>query len=279
MNIDLSEINLLSILIRIGSAILIFLVGLWLARYLRRWLQRTLVKAAMTESLIALFSFLIYYGTIITGLVIALGVIGVPVSALVSTFGVFIIILGIALQESIGNLAATVIFLIFQPFKVGDLVESGNILGTVREIQLFSTALLTGDNKLVVIPNSKVQENSIINYSHLGTLRVDLDIRISYNDDLARAKQVLASVYVSDPRIFSDPAPNVVVRNLDDSSVVLSGRGWVKSEDYWVVRFALIEQIKLVFDREGITIHYPQRVVHFDANFPLPEPVTSIIPK
>lgn len=255
----------MGIALRIGGAFAIMLVGRWLARRSRDWVRRLLLKTTLTESLSELTVKGAYYGVLGSAALIALTVLGVPVTSLVAAIGVIVVILGIALQESIGNFAATVIFLLFNPFEVGDLIETGGVLGTVQEIQVFNTVLHKADHKVVVLPNAKIQADGITNYSKLPVLRIDLDISISYDDDIAEAKRVAKEVVTEDPRVLSDPEPFIIVQELDDSGVNLSVRPFVRGEDYWWTMWDLREALKVGFDEAGITIPYPQRDVHLIA--------------
>jgi len=173
-----------------------------------------------------------------------------------------VVILGIALRESIANLAATIIFMLFQPFKLGELIKANNVLGTVKEIQFFSTVLVTGDNLEVTIPNAKIQGDTLLNYTRLGQLRIDFVFGVSYYGNIEHVKRVLYDLLASDPRVLTDPAPFVFVQELGDSSVNFAVRPWVKSEDYWTLQWDLPERVKLRFDAEGIGIPFPQRDVH-----------------
>ena len=172
------------------------------------------------------------------------------------------VILGIALQQSIANLAATIVFLLFQPFRLGELLKANGVLGTVKEIQFFSTVLVTVDNLEVTIPNAKIQCDNLLNYTRLGRLRIDFVFRVSYRDELARVKQVLYEIVNADARVLADHAPLVFVQTLDDDSVELAVRPWVKPEDYWTLQWDMPERVKLRFDAEGISIPLPQRDVH-----------------
>jgi small conductance mechanosensitive channel len=152
--------------------------------------------------------------------------------------------------------------MLFQPFKLGELVKANNVLGTVKELQLFSTVLITGDNLEVTIPNAKIQGDALYNYTRLGKLRVDFVFGVSYRDDLEHVKRVLYEVLTADPRVLTDPAPFVFVQELGDNSVNFAARPWVKPDDYWDVLWEMPERVKRRFDTEGISIPFPQRDVH-----------------
>ncbi len=253
---------LINILIRLAVAVALLFLGRWLAKAARRWLQPVLKKAELTQSMVVLFTTLAYYSILVGAVVSALAVIGFPVQTLVAVSGVALVLLGIALQQSIKDLAATVIFLLFKPFEVGDVIETKGITATVQEIQLFSTALVRWDNKVIVLPNAEIQLNGITNFSKMETLRTDLVFGISYDDDLLHAKQILAEIVAADPRVLPDPPPQILVLSLGDSSVNIGVRAGVTVQDYWALQNDLRERVKLRFDAEGITIPFPQRTIH-----------------
>lgn len=166
--------------------------------------------------------------------------------------------LGLALQGSLSHFAGGVLILILRPFKVGDYIESSNYSGTVEKISIFYTYLVTGDNKEVLIPNGKLANGSLINYSTKDTRRVDLTIGIGYEDDLIMAKNILYNILRGHNLILNEPEPFVAVCEQADSSLNFTVRAWAKRTDYWTVKFDLLETIKLRFDEEGINIPYPQ---------------------
>lgn len=253
--------------LRLGAAVLTFFVGRWFARWSRQKLRPILVKANLSPSLVLLFTTLVYYGIWVAMVVLILAELGVPVTSALYVAGIVVVLLGIALQQTVRDLAAAVIFFLFKPFEAGDLIGTNAVVGTVEEIQLFSTVLVQGDNKVVILPNSQVQEKGIINYSKLDILRVDLVFGIGYGDDLHKAKKVLEEILAADSRVLREPAPQVLVLDLADSSVNLGVRPWVKVQDYWSIQFAVTEQVKLRFDAEGIKFPFPQRDIHvYSAN-------------
>lgn len=253
---------LLSILARVGLAIMILIVGRWLAHRVREWVRPLLKRTRLTASLIELTIKIAYFGIQAVALLIALPIIGVPITSVIAVSGVALVLLGIALQESIGNFAATVIFLLFEPFAVGDLVEIGDVMGTVEEIQLFNTVVRRADNRIVTLPNAKIQGEGVTNYSKLPHLRVDLTVGISYDDDIDLARSVAMDLLRNDTRVLTDPPPRVVVLDLGDSSVNLGIRPFVRSEDYWEVLWDLTETIKTRFDQAGLSIPYPQQDIY-----------------
>jgi small conductance mechanosensitive channel len=258
----LDEYALLQIALRIGAAFLVFLFGRWLAHRARATLKVTLGKTTLAPSMVRLLLLAAYYGILLVTVIIALALIGFPIEVLLTASLIIVVVLGIALQQSISNLAATIIFMLFQPFRLGELIDANGVLGTVKEIQFFSTVLITGDNKEITIPNSQIQGNNLVNYTRQGRLRVDFVFGVSYADDVRKVKEVLHEILAADARVLADPAPVVFVQALDDSSVNIAARPWVKPEDYWTLQWDIPERVKLRFDAEGITIPFPQRDVH-----------------
>jgi len=258
----LDEYALLQFALKIGAAILVFLFGRWLARRVRVLLHVRLAKTTLAPSMARLMILAAYYGIMLVTVILALALIGFPIEALLTASLVIVVILGIALQQSISNLAATIIFMLFQPFRLGELIDANGVLGTVKEIQFFSTMLVTGDNKEITIPNSQIQGNNLINYTRQGRLRVDFVFNVSYADDLRKVKEMLHEILTADARVLADPAPNIFVQALDDSSVNIAARPWVKPDDYWSLQWDIPERVKLRFDAEGITIPFPQRDLH-----------------
>jgi len=169
---------------------------------------------------------------------------------------------GLALQGSLSNFAAGVLILIFRPFKIGDLVETAGVLGVVDEIGLFTTRILSLDNKRILMPNSQVTGGAITNFSAMPTRRVDLTASISYGDDIGKTRDVLLDILTSHPLVLDEPAPQVEMLKMADSSLDFVVRPWVKTEDYWTVYFEVTRSIKERFDAAGISIPFPQRDVH-----------------
>jgi small conductance mechanosensitive channel len=270
--IDFSQIPafLVTIGIRLGEAVLIFFVGRWLAGLFRGWVRRALSRTTITPSLSELACRLVYgVMLLLTGIAI-LAVLGVPITAILSVSAMVIVVVGIALRESIADLAATVIFMLLQPFRPGEIVEANGVLGTVQEISLFSTVLVTFDRKVVTLPNSKIQQANIVNYTRAGTLGADVIVTIRHDADLLRAKEIILGVAAADPRVLSEPPISVGVRTLGENGVELLARPFVSSGDYFAVRGDLVERIKLRLDQEGIPLAVPRRDVHVVTSEPAP---------
>ena len=257
---------LIEVAARVGAAALVFLVGRRLARYLRDRLQVVLDRTdGVTESMVAALTTLAYYSSLLLVVVISLAILGVPTNILVGAIAAAVIILAIAFQASLANFAATIIFLLFKPFAVGDDIETMGKLGTVQEIQLFNTVLLQPDLKVVTLPNARIQDSGTTNYTRKGILRLSEVVSISYGDDVQRAREIVAGILAADPRVLPDPPAQILVLQLADSGVNLGIRPAVKSGDYWPVQAALREQVKLKFQVAGITIPFPQSEVRLVA--------------
>lgn len=252
----------LPIALRILLAVLVWLVGRWLAKRSRGWLNDSLQKTGLTESFITLITTVSYFGVLILAGLLALAALGVPITALATIVGVVVVVLAIALQQSLANLGAAVIILLFKPFKLGDVIETGGAFGVVHEIQMLSTVLDSPDGKTHIIPNAKIQGGGLTNYSTKGKLRLDLSFQISYDSDLEKAKKVLANLLASDDRVLADPPAQVFVQRLADSGVELVAWPFAKVEDSASLRADLVERARDEFDTAGIAMPYPQQDVH-----------------
>jgi small conductance mechanosensitive channel len=259
---SLDQYQLLQLALKIGGAVLVFLAGRWLAGRTRTALTVRLAKTTLAPSMARLLMLAAYYGILLFALILALALVGIPITALLGASLIVVVVLGIALQQSISSLAATIIFMLFQPFRLGELIEANGVLGTVKEIQLFSTVLITGDNKEITIPNVLIQGNNLINYTRQGCLRVDFVFRVSYADDVRKVREMLHEILAADARVLVEPAPMIFVQSLDESGVQIAARPWVKPDDYWTLQWDIPERVKLRLDAEGVTIPFPQQDVH-----------------
>jgi small conductance mechanosensitive channel len=248
-------------LVRVAGAALTLLVTRRVANRTRLQIRPVLVRAKLTPSMIVLTSTVAYYTVWLVGIMIAMVVFGVPLDTVFLIVVAALVVLGIALQESLRDLAATVNFILFKHFEPGDLIETNGILGTVQEIELLNTSILCADRRVAVLPNGKIQQEGLLNYSKEGILRVDMVYTISYEDDLEQAKEVIRQLLSEDARVLDEPEPLIVVLDLGDNGVDIGVRPFVKAEDHWQVLWDTTEAIKLRFDRERITIPYPQREV------------------
>ncbi|WP_457755702.1 mechanosensitive ion channel family protein [Thermodesulfatator indicus] len=255
-------IYLLSIAPQVLGAIVILIVGIWLSKRIANICEKLLKKREVDVTLSRFLRGLIYYALVILVLIAAAGQLGINTMSFLTVLGALGLAVGLALKDSLSNIAAGVMLLIFRPFRVGDAVTVAGVTGGVQLIGLFNTILHTPDNQKIIVPNAKILGDIITNITANDTRRIDLVVGISYEDDIDKAKALLWEMAAKDPRILKDPATTVAVAELADSSVNLVFRPWVKTSDYWAVRFDLIEQIKKTFDQEGISIPYPQQDVH-----------------
>jgi small conductance mechanosensitive channel len=248
--------------LQILAALAILVVGVLAAKMLRGLLRGVLQRRNVDETL-ASFIVSVSYVTMLTFVIIAtVDKLGFRTTSIVAVIGAAGLAIGFALQGSLSNFAAGIMMIIFRPIKIGDFIEGGGATGVVEEIGIFTTQLKTTDNKKIIVPNSKMTGDNIINYSAKDTRRVDMVAGVSYDDDLDKVRKVIEEVLAADDRILDDPAPTIAVKEMADSSVNFVVRPWVKTADYWDVFFATQENIKKRFDAEGITIPFPQRDVH-----------------
>ncbi len=243
-------------------AIIIFVVGKYLAGAITRLVKKLMGKAHMDAILVNFIGSIIKTVLLLFVVIAALDQLGVNTTSLIALIGAAGLAIGLALQGSLQNLASGVMLIVFRPFKDGDFVEAGGTMGVVEEIGIFTTKMRTGDNKEVIVPNGQIFGGIITNYSARDTRRVDMVFGIGYGDDIRKAKEVITGIIEADERILKDPAPLVAVAELGDSSVNFNVRPWVKSSDYWSVYFDLNEKIKNAFDDNGISIPFPQMDVH-----------------
>lgn len=242
--------------------IIILIVGRWLAMWFAAIGRKAMTRGNIDETLARFLSKLIYYALLAAVVIAAADQVGIKTTSFVAIFGAAGLAIGLALKDSLGNFASGVMLILFRPFKVGDYVTAGGVSGTVQQIDIFSTVLTTPDNQKIIVPNGSITADVITNVNAETTRRIDLVIGIGYDDDIREAKSTLENLVQDDPRILTDPAPNIAVAELADSSVNLIVRPWVNTEDYWNVRLELTEKIKLTFDEKGISFPFPQQEVH-----------------
>lgn len=247
--------------VRVVVALLIFLVGKWIAHRVAHAIERMLLKR--TDKTLADFLSNVVYGLLLAVVIIAaLDRLGVQTTALLAILGAAGLAIGLALQGSLSNFAAGIMLLIFRPFRVGEFVEVAGSMGTVRTLRVFHTLLTTLGGQELWIPNSNIVADEITNYSALPTRRVDIAVACSYDDDLREARKAIQQVIDADDRILADPAPQILVVELAASGVKFAVRPWTQTADWWATTCDLTENIKIAFDRHGLTIPYPQRDVH-----------------
>ena len=243
------------------SAIAVFVIGRWVAKFVTAMVVRASRRANVDNTLLRFLQNVIYLMLLIAVCIASLGCLGVDTTSLSAILAAAGFAVGMALQGSLGNIASGVMLVVFKPFRVGDYVDLGGTSGTVVEIRMFNTILLKPDNVRVIVPNGNITGGVISNYSAESERRIDLVIGCGYNDDLRAVRQFLEETLAAESRLLQDPAPVVAISELADSSVNFVVRPWVPSNDYWAVRFDLLERIKLGFDERGFTIPFPSRDV------------------
>jgi len=244
-------------------AIVVLIVGLIVIRWITRALVRLMKKGNVNPSLIpflrTLFNILLKAMLVIS----VMGMVGIEMTSFIAVLGAAGLAVGLALQGTLQNFAGGVMILLFKPYEVGHFIEAQGFMGTVKEIQIFTTVLNTPDNRKVIIPNSPLATGSITNFSAMPTRRIDFSFGIGYGDNIDKAKDILLKMAQKDDRVLKeDNPPEVMVEALGDSSVNLKLRTWVKSEDYWSLFFDVTENVKKQFDAAGISIPFPQSDVH-----------------
>jgi small conductance mechanosensitive channel len=243
-------------------AIIVLIVGLWIIRLIVKSINKGMEHSKVEESLRKFLSSLFSILLKVLLLISVASMIGIATTSFIAILGAAVLAVGLALQGGLANFAGGVIILIFKPFKVGDFIDAQGYTGTVHEITIFTTILKTPDNKTVIIPNGALSNGSMVNFSTELTRRVDMVFGIGYGDSIEKAKQVLKHLVDSDTRIHQEPARQIVLDELGDSSVNFKVRVWCDSGNYWGIYFDMQEKVKLTFDKEGISIPFPQRDVH-----------------
>ena len=244
-------------------ALLIFIIGKWAVNKIVSIFGKVLRKViGMDETLIKFLENIVYYALMIVVLLTALGKLGVETTSFLAILGAAGLAIGLALKDSLGNFASGVMIIMFKPFKVGDAVTAAGVTGNVSEVGIFNSVFITADNQKIIVPNGAITSGSITNINAYDTRRVDLVVCIGYEDDIKKTKEVLNNIVSSHEKILIDKGITIAVSELADSSVNFVLRVWVKTPDYWDVKFDLTETIKLRFDEEGISIPFPQQDVH-----------------
>lgn len=248
--------------LRMALALTIFLVGKMAAASLMRFLARLMGRAQMDTMLVNFLGSLGHATLLVVVVLAALDVLGVPITSLLAILGAAGLAIGLALKDSLSNLAAGVMIIVFRPFRAGDSIIGGGVQGVVDEIGMFATYLHTDDNRRIIVPNSAIINSAITNATALPTRRIDMVIGISYEDNIAEARRIITEVVNADPRVLKHPPLVVGTLELADSSVNLFVRPWVMREDVTMTRSDLLEGIKAALEQNGMSIPYPQRDVH-----------------
>ncbi|MFA5233487.1 MAG: mechanosensitive ion channel domain-containing protein [Sulfurimonas sp.] len=248
--------------LKIIAALVIFFIGKWGVKKITALIKKIMLKAQVDLTLVEFLENVIYFALLIVIILASLNALGINTTSFLAVFGAASLAIGLALKDSLSNIGAAVLIIVFRPFRVGDFIDAAGASGKVEDINLFSTIMATVDNKTIMIPNSAVISSNITNYSNKPTRRVEHIIGVSYGDDLLHVKEVLNQIIKDDPKILQDPAPLVAVGELAQSSVNFTIRVWVNNDDFWDVHFDMLEKIKLTFDAKGITIPFPQMDIH-----------------
>ncbi len=265
---NLAQEGLSGFILQLLVAVLILIAGRlivgWIARIVRRALSRTNQDPTLLN--------FVYRAVTAAGMgivfIIILSYLGIPTTSIIAVLGAFSLAIGLALQDSMSNLASGLLIITLRPYKAGEFVEIGaeRLTGTVMEILFFHTQLRRVDNSVILVPNRDVMGNSILNFTDMEWRRIDLTFGIDYGDDILKAKQIMEEIVAAEPRISEDPPPRIAVGNLGDSSVDMIMQPFVRPVDYIDTKYSLIEQVKLRFDEAGITIPFPQRTLHLTSD-------------
>ncbi len=251
---------------KILISLAIYFVGRFLARFLSNLISKAVFLSSKDEILASFIRSISYFLLLLISVIFALSELGINTSSLVALIGAAGLAIGLALQNSLQNFAAGVMILIFKPFKKGDFIEAGGTSGKVEQMGLLMLELRSGDNKTILVPNGKVFSDRITNYSRNKVRRIDLIFDIAYEADIQQAKEIINQCLANDKRVLQSPQPLVAVGNLAASSVQLFVRPWVRTGDYSDVQYALIEQVKIAFDKANIAIPFNQLDIHFPEN-------------
>ncbi|AOW76709.1 mechanosensitive ion channel protein [Colwellia sp. PAMC 20917] len=257
-----NEAKLLQYLIDFGIAIAIIIVGKWVAKLVRKGIDKMLSLKNIDKAVISFVGSIVYGIVFFVAIIAAISHLGFNTASLVAIVGAAGLAVGLALQGSLSNFASGVLLIILKPFKSGDFIDVAGVAGIVEEINIFSSKLRTGDNKTVIIPNGKITSSTITNFSTKAERRLDLVIGVSYSSDLAKTKALLTKLTSEHELVLKEKETVIGVQELAESSVNFVVRPWVKSDDYWILHRDLLEKIKIALDDAGIEIPFPQLSVH-----------------
>ena len=248
--------------LQILGAIAVLILGRIVAGAVAGGVQKAMRKANTDEALVRFVGSLARFAILTFALIAALDLFGIQTTSFIAVLGAAGLAVGLALQGSLSNFASGVLILLFKPFRIGDVIDAGGSKGKIADIGILTTTMNTPDNQKIILPNSAIMGGTITNVNAYDTRRVDLVAGIGYGDDMAKAQAVLERIVGSHPKVLKDPAPTIKVVELADSSVNFVVRPWVNTPDYWDVFFDVTRSIKEEFDKEGISIPFPQRDVH-----------------
>ena len=251
---------------RLISALLIFLIGWYAIKVIKRVVTKIMIKREMEPTLSKFLADILIWTLKILLFVTVISRLGVENSSFVAIIGAAGLAIGLSLQGSLSNFAGGVLIIMFKPFKVGDFIEAQGVSGTVQQIQIFVTQLATVDNQIIFVPNGALSNGNIINYSYAETRRANIIINISYDSNLKKAKEIIFEIIHNHPAILKEPEPVILVDSLGESSVNIAVRPWSKLEDFFTMRSDILEQIKQQFEENKITIPFPQSEIHIKNN-------------
>lgn len=254
--------NGLALVAKVALAILIFIVGRWLAKKAVSVAHKIMVRGRLDDTIASFLGRLLYGVLLVVVAMAALSKVGVQTTSVVAILGGAAVAIGLSLKDQLSNFAAGIMIVTFRPFVRGDYVQISSYTGTVTEITLVNTHLTTINNHDIIIPNSDITTSPVTNYTALPNRRVDITVGIGYDADIKTAKNVMLSLAKNNPLAFTDPAPIVRVTNLGDNSVDLTLNVWTTNADWWTMQCDLLEQFKQALDDEKIEIPFPQRSVH-----------------
>ena len=239
---------------RLISAFLILFVGLYAIRLINRFVRRLMIRKHMDPTLAAFLADIMLWAMRLLLFISFISKLGIESSSFVAILGAAGLAVGLSLQGSLSNFAGGMLIILFKPFRVGDYIEAQGVSGTVAEIQIFVTRLLSSNNQTIFVPNGKLSNDNIINYSLEENRKADISIAVSYDTDLKVAKNLVMNVLTSNPKVLKDPEPSVVVTQLTDHSIILGIRPWAKTSEFWQMHTEVLENSKSAFDAAGISI-------------------------
>tara|TARA_Y100000389_G_C17469806_1_gene529277 strand:+ start:1756 stop:2634 length:879 start_codon:yes stop_codon:yes gene_type:complete len=248
--------------IRLATALAIFFIGKFVVKLIISAISKIMAKQTADRTLELFICNLVHISLMVVVIIASIGALGIETTSFIAIFGAAGLAVGLALQGSLSNFASGVLIVLFKPYRVNDFIEAAGISGTVEKVQILTTILKTPDNKQIIVPNSQIMDSIITNYSSNNIRRIDMIVGVSYNDDIEIVKKTLQEIISKDKRVLSEPKTMIAISELADSSVNFVVRPWVKSANYWDVKFEMIETIKKRFDEEGISFPYPQQDVH-----------------
>lgn len=255
------EASLLPFLQNLAIAIVIYLIGMIVVKYIIRLIDKVMGKRGMDEAIRGFASGVLTAIFTLVVILIAAEQLGLNTASLLALLGAAGLAIALALKDSLSNFASGIMLISFKPFTNGHYIEAGGTAGIVEKITIFNTVMRSPDNKEITVPNSQIYSGAIINYSARSTRRIDLIIGISYDDDMRKAQQLIKDILDSEERVLKDPEPMMGIDALADSSVNIAVRSWCNADDFLTLRWHLTETIKRTFDENGVTIPYPQRDV------------------